>query len=44
MKTYLSLPNNVTELSSVIINNITPQLRMTQNVLYYSQSIIGDYK
>ena len=44
MRPCPSLPNNITDLSSIVMHNISPQLRRTQDVLYYSQSIIGDYK
>lgn len=44
MSTHPTMPNNLTDLSTMVTNNITPQLRMCKNVLYYSQSIIGDYK
>jgi microcystin-dependent protein len=44
MSTHPTMPNNLTDLSAMVTNNITPQLRMCKNVLYYSQSIIGDYK
>jgi microcystin-dependent protein len=41
---YPAHPNNLTDLSTIVIESVTPQLRMCQNVLYYSQAIIGDYK
>jgi microcystin-dependent protein len=41
---YPTHPNNLTDLSTIVIESVTPQLRMCQNVLYYSQAIIGDYK
>lgn len=44
MSTHPTMPNNLTDLSTMVTNNIIPQLRMTKNVLYYSQSVIGDYK
>jgi len=41
---YPAHPNNLTDLSTIVVESVTPQLRMCQNVLYYSQAIIGDYK
>ena len=41
---YPSPPNNITDLNTVVTQCVGPQLRMCQNVLYYSQAIIGDYK
>jgi microcystin-dependent protein len=41
---YPAHPNNITDLSTIVVESVTPQLRMCQNVLYYSQAIIGDYK
>jgi microcystin-dependent protein len=44
MSLYPTPANNITDLSTVVTNSIAPQLRLCQRVLYYSQSIIGDYK
>jgi microcystin-dependent protein len=37
-------PQSLTSMSSMVLDHVGPQLRMCQHVLYYSQSIIGDYK
>lgn len=37
-------PSNITSLSSMVADSLAPQVRMCQRVLYYSQSVIGDYK
>lgn len=37
-------PNNVTQLSSLVVDCVAPQLNMCQTTLAYSQAIIGDYK
>lgn len=37
-------PNNITDLSAIVVESVAPQLRMCQHILYYSQAVIGDYK
>jgi microcystin-dependent protein len=36
--------HNISDLRDVVTGNIAPQIAMCQRVLFYSQSIIGDYK
>ena len=44
MNTVPGMPLNGNDLTAIVVNNIAPQLKLTQNVLFYSQALIGDYK
>ncbi len=44
MSVFPTPPNNLTDLSSIVVGTIAPQLKLCQHVMYYSQSVIGDYK
>lgn len=44
MSVYPVSPHTLPELSQMLASGVAPQLRMCQHVLYYSQSVIGDYK
>ena len=44
MNTVPGMPLNGNDLTAIVLNNLAPQLKLTQNVLFYSQALIGDYK